>query len=80
MNVVFFGRLREQIGISSLEIIETIETVGALKERLKQRDKRWFDAFSESEVLVAVNQTLCDETQILKSTDEVAFFPPVTGG
>ncbi len=54
-------------------------TVESLMTHLTQQDNAWAEALSEN-VLIAVNQAICSPEQGLSDNDEVAFFPPVTGG
>jgi len=81
IKVLFFAQLRDQLATSELHLPSAenhdIET---LLKNLKARDKNWQRALSASTVLVAVNQTMCNDNRVLQSGDEVAFFPPVTGG
>ena len=76
-----FAQVREITGTPALDVCysETVASVSALKTYLQQQVSGWQDVF-DSGVLTAVNQTLCSDDQLLKDGDEVAFFPPVTGG
>ncbi|MFM2476580.1 molybdopterin converting factor subunit 1 [Celerinatantimonas sp. MCCC 1A17872] len=80
ITIRLFARLREQIGLSSLqwELSEPM-TIRALLDELITGDFRW-QKLAEAEVLCAVNHQQVTFDQLLKSGDEVAFFPPVTGG
>lgn len=76
------AELRERLGISDLEIpFEALDTpnVAGLKAALKVQDAR-FSLLGERRVLCAVNQVMSAENTPLTDGDEVAFFPPVTGG
>ena len=56
-------------------------TVSALVDQLRLRDGSWAQAFAPGKTWrVAVNQVMADLATPLKPGDEVAFFPPVTGG
>ena len=56
-------------------------TVSSLLEQLRNRDERWTEAFAPGKRWrVAVNQQMADPATPLKPGDEIAFFPPVTGG
>ena len=58
-----------------------IATVATLVESLRARDARWTEAFAPGKTWrVAVNQQMADLATPVKPGDEVAFFPPVTGG
>lgn len=81
INVVFFAALREQLGCSELTINdESITTVTELKAHLAATDNKWQQVFANSSLLSAVNHDMVNGEQLIKSGDEVAFFPPVTGG
>jgi molybdopterin synthase sulfur carrier subunit len=55
--------------------------VASLLDTLRSRDPRWTDAFAPGrQYRVAVNQQMAELATPLKPGDEVAFFPPVTGG
>jgi len=79
INVLFFASLREEIGRASDEIdfseekLSTLNIEGLWKQATGQK------SFPEN-LLVAVNQEYKDPQTPLKDGDEVAFFPPVTGG
>jgi molybdopterin synthase sulfur carrier subunit len=81
INVVFFAALREQLECSELTISsENITTVADLKQRLASKNEQWQTLFGNTSLLSAVNHELVNSDQPIKSGDEVAFFPPVTGG
>jgi molybdopterin synthase sulfur carrier subunit len=82
IRVLYFARLREEVGTGeeSLALPAGVRTVGALTARLRTRGPRWDEALSRRPVLVAVNQTLSASEGALADGDEIAYFPPVTGG
>ena len=81
IKVVFFAALREQLDCSELTInSENIATVADLKNQLASKNKQWQALFGNTSLLSAVNHELVDSEEVIKSGDEVAFFPPVTGG
>lgn len=77
----FFASLREALGPQmSLELPEGA-SVGSAREALLARGEPFASALARGRALrAALNQALCDETAALKEGDELAFFPPVTGG
>ena len=83
MTVLFFAYLRERAGTDQLELElpPSITTIADLVEHLGTRNDAIAGAFEERVfVRMAVNQKQATwETQI-KDSDEVAFFPPITGG
>ena len=81
IKILFFAQLREMLELASLEFdLPTAINVAQLKKQLAEKGGRWQLMFAEQEVLVAVNQVISDDNTMLKAGDEVAFFPPVTGG
>ena len=85
VRVLFFARLREQLGSSGEEMELSAEsaTVAQLRAQLASRGDAWRDALEgpqSSRLRVAVNQDMAAPDRVLKAGDEVAFFPPVTGG
>jgi molybdopterin synthase sulfur carrier subunit len=81
INVVFFAALREQLDCSELTVSsENLSTVADLKHQLASKNEQWQALFGNTSLLSAVNHELVDSEQLIKSGDEVAFFPPVTGG
>ena len=80
IKVLFFAQVRELIGTASLEVSADYPDVAALRSALAERDDRWALALESGTLLAAVNQTLVPMTHPLCAGDEVAFFPPVTGG
>ena len=82
MRVLFFGSLREQLGTGELNTVlpNGVETIGQLLQSLQSQGDEWKLALGTGSVLFAVNQDMVDENTIISDTDEVALFPPVTGG
>jgi molybdopterin synthase sulfur carrier subunit len=83
LTILYFAWLRERIGSSEEQIVlpEGIRTVAALVDFLAARTPGHQSAFSNRRtVRVAVNQEFADLLDPVRPGDEVAFFPPVTGG
>jgi sulfur-carrier protein len=85
MNVqlLYFASLREQLGVAkeAIELPMDVNTVDALRAHLMQRGHAWQKALAANRALrVAVNQAMAQPATPVKPGDEVAFFPPVTGG
>ena len=80
INIRFFAFLRERLGTDTLDYEFTDEkTVLDIKKKLIARGEPW-TLLAEQDVLIAVNQTLTSESSSVSDGDEIAFFPPVTGG
>lgn len=80
IKVLFFAQTRELVECEKLMLDADFTNVEQLRSALIQRGKRWQLALADGRLLVAVNQEICDFSQPLQPGDEVAFFPPVTGG
>ena len=83
MKILYFAWLRTKIGIPSetVELPAGVTDVGGLVDWLKTRSPRHAEALANSKVVkVAVNQEHVPYNHPLAATDEVALFPPVTGG
>ena len=83
LNVLFFARVKEQLDCSGLQLEwqETLSDLDALQEQLcVQRGDLWREVLGQDNMIRAVNQTVVDGNATLHDGDEVAFFPPVTGG
>lgn len=80
INILFFAQVRELVGTSMLSVPAEYLTVEELRKSLCQRGDRWALALESGKLLTAVNQSLVAAEHPLHAGDEVAFFPPVTGG
>jgi len=83
IKVLYFSRIREIVGRpeEQVELPSEIDSVGGLVKWMCDRGEPWLSAIGEGEpVLVAVNQEFAKEDTPVKDEDEIAFFPPVTGG
>jgi molybdopterin synthase sulfur carrier subunit len=83
VTLLYFASLREAVGVSreQVSLPSGSSTVSAVVEELRQRDARWTEAFAPDKTWrVAVNQQMANASTPVRAGDEVAFFPPVTGG
>nr|WP_297349870.1 molybdopterin converting factor subunit 1 [uncultured Glaciecola sp.] len=80
INIRFFAMLRERLGVDNVNYEYTDEkTVADIKQKLIARGEPW-TLLAEQDVLIALNQTLTSASAAVNDGDEIAFFPPVTGG
>lgn len=82
INLRFFASVRELVGTAQ-EVLEVAGplTVGEVRTLLIARGGNWEYALAQGRALrTAHNQVMCDADTVIAEGDEVAFFPPVTGG
>ncbi len=82
IKIVLFANLRESLGISDVEIsIEEVSRISDVIAQLSQMyGEPWRETLTGEDILVAVNQNMVYDDHAVAHGDEVAFFPPVTGG
>ena len=81
MTLLYFAWVRQKIGKSEETMTPAVHDVTALVAYLKSLGANYTDAFADlSRIRVAVNQRHCGFDTAVAKDDEIAFFPPVTGG
>lgn len=82
LKLCFFASVREHLGKSEeiLKLPDNVTTVGELSMLLAARGEPWKILADEKSVLIAVNQQVSTRDKLLQGSEEVAFFPPMTGG
>lgn len=81
ITVRYFASIREAMGTGSEALQTSAATVAAVREELMARSEAAAHALAHGKaVRMALNQDMCQGDAVLKAGDEVAFFPPVTGG
>jgi molybdopterin synthase sulfur carrier subunit len=83
IRILYFASLRERLGTGAegIEPDDGTTTVAGIAARLRGRGGVWSEALgAEATVLAAVNQEMARPDTQVEDGDEVAFFPPVTGG
>jgi molybdopterin synthase sulfur carrier subunit len=83
IKILYFARLRERLGLDQerLALPGDVGTVADLLSYLRTRGGIWAESLGEGErLMTAVNQELVRPHTALDDGDEVAIFPPVTGG
>jgi sulfur-carrier protein len=83
VTLKYFASLREALGKSTevFAVPATVATVGQLRQHLVAQGAPYAEPLAAGRaVRAALNQTVCDDAQVLVEGAEVAFFPPVTGG
>ena len=82
VRILFFAGLREALGVASESLVLPVGvgSVGALRDLLAARGEHWAALATTKNLRAAVNQQMVGLDAPLRPGDEVAFFPPVTGG
>ncbi len=82
MNILFFASLRERLQTGEIELQDCRAFTRArdVLEHLQARGPDWQEALQTGRIRLAINQELANLDDPVKQGDELAFFPPVTGG
>ena len=83
MKLLYFAWIRVKMGVSSEHVVppKNIKDIKGLIDWIKQRNPISDEAFFDiSKIRIAVNQEYVDIDHPVQAGDEIAFFPPVTGG
>lgn len=82
IDIKLFASIRERLDqqdfIWEMNSPTSVSDITALLSQ--EKGPHWLEILNESNVIVAVNQTIVDRSYELQDGDELAFFPPVTGG
>ncbi|MBF0453591.1 MAG: molybdopterin converting factor subunit 1 [Magnetococcales bacterium] len=79
---LYFAWVREKIGTASesLELPAEVTCVSDMLSHLRQRGAQYDSALSDPNLQVAINQTYAQPESGVSNGDEIAIFPPVSGG
>lgn len=83
VKVLYFASVREKLGkgAEEIDLPAGIASVAGLRAHLQARGGAWADTLAQTKLLrTAVNQDMVPAATPIEAGDEVAFFPPVTGG
>lgn len=83
ITILYFARLREALGKGSetLDLPREVRDIAGLQRMLAGRGGPWTEVLGQgTNVRAAVNQAMAGGNVAVADGDEVAFFPPVTGG
>lgn len=82
VTILFFAQLKEELGCDKVELNIDADTT-TIKDvylKLQEHQPNWQKIFKDTLILCAVNQNMADFATEIHDGDEIAFFPPVTGG
>jgi len=83
VKILYFASLKEQLGLGeeSIQLPADVQTLAQLMQLLQDRGNGWAAAFDgKRPMMMAINQQMAKGHANLQDGDEIAFFPPVTGG
>ncbi len=82
LRLRYFASLRETLGVGEeqVDLPDDITDLSGLTRWLQERDDAWQQALADSRLHVAVNQQIVTTNAAIRDGDEIAWFPPVTGG
>ena len=82
VHLRYFASLRETLGIADerVELPAGVSDLNGLVGWLQGRDDTWKQALADTHLHVAINQEIVASDAAVRDGDEVAWFPPVTGG
>jgi molybdopterin synthase sulfur carrier subunit len=82
LQLRYFASLRDQLSCDkeTLEWHNQFITLDDVRATLISRGEPWATTLSKPTVLIAINQEIADNDSMISDGDDIAFFPPVTGG
>ena len=82
IKLLYFARLRESVGQQeeTIKLPDEITNVGELRTWLGKRGEPWNAFMTDPKINCAVNCETVPDSAYVNDGDELAFFPPVTGG
>ncbi len=82
VHVLYFASLGEKVNRTNetIELPNDVSTLADLKQHLSSRGPVWQETLLQGVVKNAIDQSLCGDAETIKDGNEIAFFPPVTGG
>ena len=81
IKVLFFAKLRETLGCAELQWPLADEaSIAGVRQALVEKHPEWEAALCAPNVLTALNQEVVSVDAKVNAGDELAFYPPVTGG
>ncbi len=83
ITILYFASLREQLDKASEQLVcpDAVTTVGELRVYLCARGVPWSQVLHvDAQIMMSLNHSMTDAEANIKRGDEIAFFPPVTGG
>ena len=83
IDIYYFASIRESLGLAQEQLpvdSDTTTVRSVMNALIARHGERWDSVLRQNKVLMAVNKTVARLDTAITDGDEVAFFPPVTGG
>ena len=83
MKILYFSWIKDKLGKSheDIQLNDNVKTINDLITSLKQTNENYLDVFKDtSSIKVSINMETAKFEDSINNNDEVAFFPPMTGG
>lgn len=82
INQLYFASLKEQLGVANekLDLPNSVRCIADLKCWIIDQDETRAAIWETQNLLVSVNQNMAKADTVIADGDEIAWFPPVTGG
>jgi molybdopterin synthase sulfur carrier subunit len=80
VTVRFFASIRERLDASQVQLSLAHDVEAAIDILSSERGAQWGEVLRAANVIIAINQSVTNRNALLHDGDELAFFPPVTGG
>lgn len=83
MKILYFSWIKDKLGKSheDIQLNDNVKTINDLITSLKQTNENYLDVFKDtSSIKVSINMETAGFEDSINDNDEVAFFPPMTGG
>lgn len=82
ISILYFARIREALDCEreQFNLTPAMGSVQDVIDALAARGEPWQSTLADEQLLIAVNQSVAKANSPIAEGDELAFFPPVTGG
>ncbi|WP_202371052.1 MoaD/ThiS family protein [Pseudomonas sp. MWU318] len=78
----YFASYRDRLNLGGekIPLSDNLRSIEDVRQMLMARGEEWREVLGAGNLMCALNQELCQPSAAIEDYDEIAFFPPVTGG
>ncbi|MGB8925067.1 MoaD/ThiS family protein [Pseudomonas sp. H1h] len=78
----YFASYRDRLNLGGekIPLTDNLRSIEDVRQMLMARGEEWREVLGAGNLMCALNQELCQPSAAIEDFDEIAFFPPVTGG